>query len=606
MAEVLAKQPRPAGPRLTILTNAGGPGVLATDALILDGGQLATLAPETMQALDKVLPAHWSHGNPVDVLGDASAERYAKALEIAAGDPNSDGLLVVLTPQAMTDPTRTADALRPYAHLPGKPVLASWMGAADVQAGDAILSKAGIPTFPYPDTAARVFMHMWRYTDNLRALYETPALPPPGEGAAGREAAATIVAQARRAGRALLTEAESKALLAAYGIPTVPTRVARSEDEALAAAESLGFPVVLKLHSETITHKSDVGGVALDLRDAVAVRGAFRGIEAAVTRAAGRQHFLGVTVQPMIRRDGYELIVGSSVDPQFGPVLLFGAGGTLVEVNKDRALGLPPLTTTLARRMIERTRIARALAGIRGQRPVDQAALERLLVTFSQMIVEHPAIREADINPLLAGPSGLVALDARVVLHPAEIPDDRLPRPAIRPYPSDYVFKFTARDGRALLVRPIRPEDEPLMVRFHHTLSEQTVYLRYLDQLHLNQRIAHERLARLCFIDYGREMALVAEAEGAEPSIVAVARLIQLGGGDQAEFALLVADAYQGQGLGTELLRRLIDIGRAEGRRQIVGEISARNGSMQAICRKLGFRMEGELGDATVEATLTL
>jgi acetyltransferase len=608
MAEVLAKQPRPQGPRLTILTNAGGPGVLATDRLLLDGGTLATLAPQTLKALDGVLPAHWSHSNPIDVLGDAGAERYAKALEIAAADPGSDGLLVVLTPQAMTDATATAEALRPYARIPGKPVLASWMGGADVHAGEAILNRVGIPTFPYPDTAAQVFLHMWRYTDNLRALYETPRLPPRSEGAASREVAGAIIAKARRAGRTLLSESESKDLLSAYGIPTVPTRIARDEGEAVSAAEALGFPVVLKLHSETLTHKSDVGGVALDLRDRAAVQRAFRGIETAVTERAGRQHFLGVTVQPMIRRSGYELIVGSSIDPQFGPVLLFGAGGTLVEVNKDRALGLPPLTSTLARRMIERTRISRALAGVRGQPPVDQAALEQLLVTFSQMIVEHPAIAEADINPLVASGEGLLALDARVVLHPADLPEARLPRPAIRPYPAQYVSRWSARNGLSLLVRPIRPEDEPAMVRFHGTLSEEAVYLRYLDHRLLDERIAHQRLARLCFIDYSREIALVAErdADGPEPTIVAVGRLVHTEQSGEAEFAILVNDAHQKQGLGAELLGRLLQIGRTEGLRRIIGEISARNIPMQSICTRLGFRLEGEIADSTVRAIIDL
>jgi acetyltransferase len=599
MAEALAKQPRPRGPRLTILTNAGGPGVLATDALLMAGGALAPLSAETLQALDAVLPAHWSHGNPIDVLGDASPERYASALEIAARDPDSDGLLVVLTPQAMTDPTRTAEALRPYAHLAGRPILASWMGGPHVAAGELILNGIGIPAFPYPDAAARVFQHMWRYTDNLRALYETPTLPARAERPPGRAAADAVVAAARLAGRTLLTEAESKSLLAAYGIPTVPTRIARSEDEAVAAAQAIGFPVVVKLHSETITHKSDVGGVKLDLRDGPAVTEAYR----AVASAVGRDDFLGVTVQPMVRRQGYELILGSSIDPQFGPVVLFGAGGTLVEVNQDRALGLPPLTSTLARRMIERTRIARALAGIRGQPAIDRAALEQLLVTFGQMIIEQPAISEVDINPLQASASGLMALDARVVLHPREVPDEHLPRPVIRPYPTAYVSRWTNRAGLSLLIRPIRPEDEPLLVRFHETLSEQTVYLRYLEHLRLNQRINHQRLARLCFIDYSREMALVAEYDG--PAIAAVARLIRTDDG-KAEFALLVADAHQGHGLGTELLGQLVRIGRAEGVRQIVGEISSGNGSMHAICRKLGFQLRDELGSPTVQAIIDL
>jgi acetyltransferase len=607
MAEVLAKQPRPAGPRLCIVTNAGGPGVLATDALLLAGGQLAPLGDDTKSALDGVLPAHWSHGNPIDVLGDASPDRYARALEIAARDAASDGLLVILTPQAMTDPTRTAEALRPYAHQPGKPVLASWMGGPDVQAGVDILNRIGIPTFDYPDTAARAFLHMWRYSDNLRALFETPVLPASAQRASARETAAAIIQRARGAGRALLTEVESKAVLAAYGIPTVPTEVASSEADAVAAAEAIGYPVVVKLHSETITHKSDVGGVRLDLRDEQEVRQAFAGIAAAVAERTGKEHFLGVTVQPMVRRDGYELIMGSSLDAQFGPVLLFGAGGILVEVYKDRALGLPPLTSTLAGQMIDGTVISKALAGVRGQPPVNREALAQILVTFSQLVVDQPAIREADINPLLASPERLVALDARFVLHAPEVPDERLPGPAIRPYPGEYTWPFLTKTGRAVTLRPIRPEDEPLVARFHETLSERTVYLRYLEHLRLNQRVAHQRLARLCFIDYARDMALVAEAAatGGGTNILAVGRLSRTGP-VESEFSVLVADAHQGQGLGLELLRRLVEIGRKEGLRRITAEMSPANGAMQAVSRKLGFRLRGELQDPTIEAVLDI
>jgi acetyltransferase len=370
--------------------------------------------------------------------------------------------------------------------------------------------------------------------------------------------------------------------------------------------------VVLKLHSETITHKTDVGGVKLDLGDAAAVRAAFAAIARSVGERAGREHFQGVTVQPMIRRTGgdYELIVGSSLDDQFGPVLLFGAGGTLVEVYKDRALGLPPLTSTLADDMIERTVIARALAGIRGQRPVDRRALTQLLVTFSQLVVEQPAIREADINPLLASPDRLLALDARFVLHRAELADDRLPRPAIRPYPSEYTWQLRTRNDQPVTLRPIRPEDEPALVKFHETLSERTVYLRYLEHLKLNQRVAHQRLARLCFIDYGRDMALVAEPgrqehEGGDRSIMAVGRLSRTGP-LEAEFSVLVADSYQGQGLGSEILRRLVEIGRREGLRRITAEMSPGNQVMQAVSRKLGFQLSGELQDATVLAVLDL
>src|SRR5919202_2122199 len=329
MAETLGKQPRPVGPRLTVVTNAGGPGVLATDALIDGGGELAAISGETMDSLNGLLPAPWSHANPVDILGDADPERYANTLDAVARDPESDGLLVILTPQDMTDPTATAKALAPYARVGRKPVLASWMGGESVAAGEKLLNEAGIPTFDYPDTAARVFDSMWRYTFNLRAIYETPEFVE--EETIDRPRAEEIIASARDEGRTLLTEFEAKELLAAYGIPTVETRVAHDAGEAVRHAEELGYPVVLKLYSETVTHKTDVGGVRLDLPDAEAVREAYGSIEASVAEKVGAEHFGGVTVQPMVSTEGYELIVGSSIDPQFGPVLLFGSGGQLVE-----------------------------------------------------------------------------------------------------------------------------------------------------------------------------------------------------------------------------------------------------------------------------------
>ncbi|MCC6628564.1 MAG: bifunctional acetate--CoA ligase family protein/GNAT family N-acetyltransferase [Chloroflexi bacterium] len=606
MAEVLAKQPRPRGPRLSIVTNAGGPGVLATDSLIANGGRLADLSPDTRAALDAELPPHWSHGNPIDVLGDAGPERYARAVEIVAADTGSDGLLVVLTPQAMTDATATAEALRGHAHLADKPILASWMGGPDVAAGESILNRSGIPTFPYPDSAARAFSYMWRLSDDLRALYETPVLAAPiggGEPAAVR--AAALLERIRAAGRALLTEAESKELLAIYGIPTVPTHIAATVDAAVAHAEATGYPVVLKLNSETVTHKTDVGGVRLNLRDAAAVREAFATIEAGVTAAAGPGHFQGVTVQPMLRlSDSYELIVGSSVDPQFGPVLLFGAGGQLVEVMADRALALPPLTTTLARRLMEKTRIYRALQGTRGRPPGDLRLLERLLVRVSQLVGEQPWIAELDINPLLASHEHLVALDARVVLHPPSTDIATVPQPAIRPYPSRYVAHWTTRGGEPVTIRPIRPEDEPLMVRFHEMLSAESVYLRYFHMINLSQRTAHERLIRICFVDYDREMALVVEGNDiqGERAIFAAGRLSKRRLGNEAEFAMLVADAYQGQGIGTEMLRRLLAIARDEGLARVTADILPANTGMRQICEELGFHLVHNIGEGVVQA----
>ena len=591
-AEVLAKQPRPKGPRLSILTNAGGPGVLATDALITQGGQLAELADETIQELNQLLPEHWSHGNPIDILGDAGPERYAKSLEIAAKDPNSDGLLVILTPQAMSDPTQTAEYLKPYAQIEGKPVLASWMGGSDVAAGEAILNKANIPTFAYPDTATRLFNYMWRYTYNLNALYQTPIMT---EVTAEGEKVAQLIDRARASGRTILTEHESKQVLAAYGIPTTESRLAATPDEAVAAAEAIGYPVVLKIHSETITHKTDIGGVKLNLGDADAVRAAFDAIKTAVEAKASPADFMGVSVQPMVKIEGYELIIGSSVDSQFGPVLLFGSGGTLVEVFKDRALGLPPLNTTLARRMMENTKIYEALHGVRGRKPIDLEGLQRLLVRFSQIVVEQRWIKEIDINPLLASPERLLALDARVLLYPADTDEADLPQLAIRPYPSQYIGQWQLKNGTPVTIRPIRPEDEPLMVRFHETLSDETVYLRYFDPLKLSQRVSHDRLARICFIDYDREMVLVAEyknAETGEPEIMAASRMSQLHGTKTAEFTVVISDAFQGNGLGTELLKRQLEVARTEGLQHITAIILPDHDNMRHIFEKLGFSIQ--------------
>jgi acetyltransferase len=636
LAELLGKQPRPAGPRLAIVSNGGGPGVLATDALIECGGKLAELSGKTFDELNKLLPPHWSRGNPVDILGDASPEMYGRAVEIVSRDENNDGLLVILSPQAVTEPNKTAERMRAFAKLKAKPILASWIGGIGVRPGMEILDRAGIPTFEYPDAAARAFCAMWRYSHNLDALYETPEMTAAAE--IDRSHAEQIINRARKTDRTLLTEIESKQLLAAYGIPTVETKIAKNEDEAVELAKKIGGPVVLKIYSETITHKSDVGGVKLNLRGATAIRRAYREIrDAAAHLSEGRAgsplpavsldakdgahgvtrptaYFLGVTVQPMIpqSRDGYELILGSSIDPQFGPVLLFGVGGYFVEVFKDRALGLPPLNRTLARRLMERTQIysalkgnasvpacdnprarerdARATSGFRGRGPIDLAALEELLVRFSQLVIEQPWIKEVDINPLLVSSKQLVALDARVVLHNSQIREAELPRSPIRPYPTDHV---TTRKigGVKVTIRPIRPEDEPLMVKFHKTLSDRSVHLRYFGLVSLERRIMHERLRRVCFIDYDREIALVADLRSRDGThqILGIGRLIKEHGTNEAEFAVLISDAWQGKGFGSELLKLLVQVGRKEGLRRIIGHISPENATMKTVSEQVGF-----------------
>jgi len=408
--------------------------------------------------------------------------------------------------------------------------------------------------------------------------------------------------------REILTEFESKNLLEAYGIPVVRTRIARRPEEAARIASEFGFPVVLKLCSETITHKSDVGGVRLNLTDGAAVEEAFGAIEKAVTASHGAEAFDGVTVQPMVAGGGIELILGSSPDAQFGPVLLFGAGGKLVEIVKDRALGLPPLTATLARRIMERTRIFAALRGVRGQKPSDLDALDQLMVRFSQLVAEQRWIKEIDINPLVATESGgFIALDARVILYDAETKEADLPVTAIRPYPAHYGSIRKLKDGSTAAIRPIRPEDEPLVVEFHKTLSDSSVHFRYFGMLKLETRIAHERLTRICFNDYDREIALVVDRErpGGGHEILGIGRLSRTIEAGEADFAILISDEWQRQGLGTELMTKLVRIAEEEGLNRLSGSVMSGNSGMQKICRTAGLQLH-RLPDGDYQADLML
>jgi acetyl coenzyme A synthetase (ADP forming)-like protein len=528
MADILSKQPPPRGPRLTILTNAGGPGVLATDALSTGGGELAQPSDETLDALDELLPAHWSHANPIDV-SDADPERYTRAIEIVGRDRNSDGLLVILTPQAMTDPTRTAEALSSLKALRAKPVLASWMGGARVAEGVDLLESHGIPSFPYPDTAARVFTDMWRYSYNLRGLYETPVLDPASyESEPNRESVARLILAARKQGETALGAEAAHEILASYGI-------ALAEPGQSAAPGS--FP----------------------------------------------------------------LRVASSVDAQFGPVLAFGVGGPLAEVERDRALGLPPMNSTLARRMMEQTRIYVALREFRDEAALDLEALELLLVRFSRLVAEQRWIREIVIDPLHATSSGWRAFDVQMTLHDPHTNEEELPKLAIRPYPSEYVGGWTTKSGKQVTLRPIRPEDEPLLVEFHGTLSDETVHSRYLGAMGLSRRVEHDRLTRLCFIDYDREIALVVDHRNpqGEHRIRGVGRLVRLYGTADAEYSIVISDVMQGQGLGSELLRRLVEVARVEGIRRIVGDVLPDNRRMLKACRRLGFRLHARDAEPT-------
>lgn len=608
MASVLAKQPLPQGPRLVIVTNAGGPAVLATDAAVIHHAELASLSSSSLDSLNKCLPSAWSHGNPVDLLGDANAERYGKAIDILIEDPGNDGLLVILSPQDMTDEVGTAASVKQAVSNSKKPILASWMGGEGVRQGANILSAAKIPVFSYPDDAARIFAKMWQYSQNLTTLYEMPSV---GQGSSKKDSLAEgdqslqakkLIRKVLNEGRSLLTEFESKAILENYEIPVVKTRIAESADEAVTIAESFGFPIVLKLHSKTITHKTDVGGVKLNLRTSQDVSNAFNEIKSSVEQKVGKGHFEGVAVQRMINLSGYELILGSSTDPQFGPVLLFGTGGQLVEVFKDRALAIPPLNVNLARQLMQKTKIYEALLGVRGKKSVDMDKLEALLIRFSMMIVDNPRIKECDINPLLASDEELIALDARIVLHEKEIEDDQLPALAIRSYPFNYVLKAELKNGMAVLLRPIYPEDEHLMMQFHRELSENSVRQRYLEFVSLDQRTAHERLLRICFSDYDREWAIVSEIHNPEKQIIGIGRLMRVPGISRAQLKLTIADSYHHLGLGTLMLRHLLKIAKEEKLEAVDAFILEENETMLKMCEKMGFALTREKDSPVIHA----
>lgn len=601
MASILSKQPRPRGPKLSIITNAGGPAVLATDALIQSGGQLAPLSDISQQTLNQFLPSAWSHNNPIDILGDADATRYEKTLDTVAKDPESDGLLVILTPQDMTDCLKSAEKLVGLSTSINKPVLASWMGGDCVSEACEKLNGASIPTFAHPDTAAKAFSYMWKLSENLKSIYETPTanedidLP---ENAA--HIASKILKQVTSEKRTLLSELESKQLLHAYGLPTPPIKLATTPQEAMDIALEMGWPVAVKLHSYSITHKTDVGGVRLGLLTPEDVARSFHEIQASTTRLAGPEHFQGVTVQPMITiKDSYELILGSTTDAQFGRVIMCGAGGQLVEVFKDYKLGLPPLNTTLAKRLLEKTKIYKALLGIRGRQPICMQSLEKILVSFSQLVLEHPMLAEIEINPLLVGPSGMMVLDARIAMHPADAQISTLS--AIRPYPKQYIFHHKLKNDLEVFMRPIRPEDEPLVIQFHQELSERSINLRFFTPLALHERTTHERMVRICCSDYEREICLLVQKKTRNSPIMALGRLSRLPIGSASRMTLLVSDRWQGLGLGSALVKQLLTVAKAEKLVCVYATISQDNVEMKHICTKFGFTLS-TVAEGKVEA----
>ena len=598
-AEILAKQHNPRGPRLAVLTNAGGPGIMATDCLIERGGELAGLSGETKEALQAALPPMWSRGNPVDIIGDAPPERFGRALDTLVEDRLNDGVLVILTPQAMTDPTETARLVGSIAARTEKPVLAAWMGGQSVREGIDMLNRMSVPTYPTPEQAVRTFLSMHDYSRNLEMLHETPKDMDIGLGMDQDRVNELLLVGQRIAMEEseTLSEPVSKALLEAYGIPVVEAFPARKEDAAVRLAKKIGYPVVLKILSPDITHKSDAGGVVLGIESDRSVREAFRRIMKRAATHDPRARLEGVTVQRMIQHRGHELILGAKKDPIFGTVILFGMGGIAAEVFQDRAVALPPLNERLARRLIESIRGYKLLRGFRGRPPVNLDLLTEILVRFSYLVVRNPLIREMDINPLLAGPGGAWALDARVVLdgealvRGAKAPYRHL---AIHPYPEELVRKTRLRDGTEVTLRPARPEDVPLWHRLLGSFSPETLRFRYFTS---RKEVTPEMAVRDCFIDYDRELTVVAEVEDAQGAeMVGIAHLIHYTNRETAEFAVAVGDALRGRGLGSLLTQYCIDVARDRGIREIVADMLPDNEGIIALLRRKGFRISPDEG----------
>jgi acetyltransferase len=597
-AHALSSRVRPRGRRLAIVTNGGGPGVLAADRAADLDVPLAELGPGTVDALRKALPSNWSHGNPIDLIGDADAARYSAAVNACLADPQVDGVLVILTPQAMTAPTEVARALIERSRESDKPLLAAWMGEEQVAESRALFHACSIPSFRTPETAVEMFANVSAFYRNQQMLMQTPG--PLGEHAPPDvERARGLIESALAAGTTVLSSAESKALLDAFHIPVARTLRAASAGDAVAAAETLGFPVVLKIDSPDITHKTDVGGVRLDLVDAVQVREAYTSMLENVRRRRPQARVDGVTVEPMVKHENArELLVGVLSDPVFGPAVTFGTGGTAVEVHADRAVGIPPLNRFLASEMIGSTRVSKLLGAFRGMPPANVEAIENVLLRVSEMACELPWIREMDVNPLLADDAGVIAADARVVLAPRPAARRPYEHMAIHPYPVYLVSRWEAPDGTPVTIRPIRPEDADIERDFVASLSPQAKYLRFMGAVN---DLTPAMLARFTQVDYDREMALIGviDENGREVQI-AVARYATNPDGVSCEFAIVVSERWQGRGLARHLMLQLISIARDRGLRVMAGHILAANTRMLKLAQSLGFVSEVAAGEPSL------
>lgn len=589
----------PTGNRLAIVTNGGGPGVMATDCAADLGLVMADLSAETLEKLNQALPSTWSHGNPVDIIGDAQADRYRHAVQACLEDPGVDGVLTILTPQAMTKPLEAATAVIELSDRYRKPFLACWMGGAQVDSSRAAFNRARKPSFRTPEPAVEVFSYLSAYYQNQKLLMQMPGplshhLEPDVEGAR------MIIEGALQERRKILSEMESKALLSAFHIPVAKTLVAHSPNEALLIAQQLGFPVAMKVNSPDITHKTDAGGVMLNLANAQAVRAAYHEIIENLRRNRPEARIDGISIEPMIvKPNGRELMVGVTSDPIFGPLITFGAGGTTVEVMGDRSVTLPPLNGFLVKDLIQRTHVAKMLGAFRHMPPADMQALESVLLRVSEMVCELPMLMEMDINPLIVDESGALAADARVVVELRQPSADRYAHMAIYPYPTHLVTNWQLADGTDLVIRPIRPEDAEIEQEFVRNLSEEARYFRFMNSV---QELSEAMLVRFTQIDYSREMALVAVAEESGREVeLGVTRFAINPDGESCDFALVIADRMRGKGLGHKLMTALMDAARSKGLKLMEGEVLKSNTSMLKLMQRLNFSIENSAEDDSVK-----
>ena len=606
-AEVLGTQPLPKGSNLAIITNAGGPGVMATDSLIGFGGHLAKLSQKTIDSLNAVLPPFWSHGNPIDVLGDAKADRYKAAVDAALNDDNVDGLLIIFTQQAVSESVEIAKSIvelvrsKPYQN---KTILTSFMGFGAVQEANNILNANNIPTYSTPEQALKTYMYMYNYQRSIDLLYETPE-ELPVDASPPKRPIMVILRNAAFEGREILTEDEAKKVLKYYNFPVVRTAVANNVDEAVAFAAEMGYPVVLKILSPQIVHKSDAGGVILNVNSAKEVRDAFELLIQRATAYNPNAQIIGVTVQPMVEKKGHEVIIGGKTDPVFGPVILFGMGGVGVELFKDCSIALPPLNTTLIRRMMEETKVYRLLKGYRGSSPVDLKRLDETILMFSQLLVDFPQIKEIDINPMLISEKEASILDARIVIDKNAVckkfePHEHM---VISPYPKKYELLWLLKNGQEVLLRPIKPEDEPMWLEWFQSLSEEAIRYRFFQMI---KDTPHEVRVRYCNIDYDREIALVAEiVENGKRKILGVTRLSKESDGKHGEMAFIVSDYWQGLGLGTKLVDYTLDLAKQQGVESVYVIMLQDNYRALSLTKKMGFNIE-YLSDGTVKGQLSL